>query len=196
MAGKRRSRRPQDIDVQGRSGREVDRMTSTEGAREDQNEHDQNRLGRSGAAYDAAWAVEHAVDELREAYAELVLNLERARVAILESMSAHADSNEIMRWLSHFSTPPGLTCLVHGEPEPMDALKARIEQELGWRVATPVAIGSIALEPMVPTLDDAENPELVDFRHRFWWTLPLTIRVTRFAMESVISESPLIRGWL
>jgi metallo-beta-lactamase family protein len=61
----------------------------------------------------------------------------KARIESVDSMSAHADSNEIMRWLRNFSTPPGLTCLVHGEPEPMDALKARIERELGWRVATP-----------------------------------------------------------
>lgn len=61
----------------------------------------------------------------------------KAKVESLDSMSAHADANEIMRWLGHFSTPPGLTCLVHGEPAPMDALKARIERELGWRVATP-----------------------------------------------------------
>jgi metallo-beta-lactamase family protein len=61
----------------------------------------------------------------------------RAKIESLDSMSAHADSNEIMRWLGNFSTPPGLTCLVHGEPEPMDALKGRIERELGWRVATP-----------------------------------------------------------
>jgi metallo-beta-lactamase family protein len=61
----------------------------------------------------------------------------KARIESLDSMSAHADSNEIMRWLGNFSTPPGLTCLVHGEPEPMDALKARIERELSWRVVTP-----------------------------------------------------------
>jgi metallo-beta-lactamase family protein len=61
----------------------------------------------------------------------------RARVESVDSMSAHADSNEILRWLGNFSTPPGLTCLVHGEPDPMDALKARIEKELGWRVRTP-----------------------------------------------------------
>src|SRR5690606_11702894 len=32
----------------------------------------------------------------------------------------------------------------------------------------------MALEPEMPSLDEGENPELVDFRHRFWWTLPLT----------------------
>ena len=31
----------------------------------------------------------------------------------------------------------------------------------------------MALEPELPSLDDDENPELVDFRRRFWWTLPL-----------------------
>jgi metallo-beta-lactamase family protein len=60
-----------------------------------------------------------------------------ARVEGLDAMSAHADANEIMRWLGGFRTPPKLTCLVHGEPEPMDALKARIERELGWTVRTP-----------------------------------------------------------
>jgi metallo-beta-lactamase family protein len=61
----------------------------------------------------------------------------KARIESLDSMSAHADANEIMRWLGGFTSAPDLTCLVHGEPEPMDALRARIEKERGWRVATP-----------------------------------------------------------
>lgn len=61
----------------------------------------------------------------------------KARIESIDSMSAHADSNEILRWLGHFTAPPSVTCLVHGEPEPMDALRARIERELGWRVVTP-----------------------------------------------------------
>ena len=40
----------------------------------------------------------------------------------------------------------------------------------------------MTLEPLLPTLDDAENPELTDFRRRFVWTLPLTIAVTVLAM--------------
>ncbi len=43
-------------------------------------------------------------------------------------------------------------------------------------------ICGMALEPMMPSLDEQENPELVDFRHRFWWTLPLTVIVTVLAM--------------
>jgi P-type Cu+ transporter len=40
----------------------------------------------------------------------------------------------------------------------------------------------MTLEPVQPSLDDGENPELVDFRRRFWWTLPLTVVVTVLAM--------------
>ncbi len=40
----------------------------------------------------------------------------------------------------------------------------------------------MTLEPVLPALDDAENPELVDFKRRFWWTLPLTVVVTVLAM--------------
>jgi len=40
----------------------------------------------------------------------------------------------------------------------------------------------MALEPEMPTLDEGENPELLDFRRRFVWTLPLTVIVTVLAM--------------
>ena len=40
----------------------------------------------------------------------------------------------------------------------------------------------MALEPVVATLDDDDNPELASFTHRFWWTLPLTVIVTTLAM--------------
>ena len=40
----------------------------------------------------------------------------------------------------------------------------------------------MALEPMMPTLDEDKNPELISFTQRFWWTLPLTVVVTVLAM--------------
>ena len=39
----------------------------------------------------------------------------------------------------------------------------------------------MTLEPVVPSLEE-DNPELAEFRRRFWWTLPLTIAVTLLAM--------------
>ena len=43
-------------------------------------------------------------------------------------------------------------------------------------------ICGMTLEPVMPTLDTDDNPELEDFRRRFWWTLPLTAVVTLLAM--------------
>ena len=40
----------------------------------------------------------------------------------------------------------------------------------------------MSLEPLMPSMDDDENPELKDFSRRFWWTLPLTVVVTVLAM--------------
>jgi Cu+-exporting ATPase len=43
-------------------------------------------------------------------------------------------------------------------------------------------ICGMALEPVLPSLEDEENPELRDFSRRFWWTLPLTLVVVAIAM--------------
>jgi metallo-beta-lactamase family protein len=55
-----------------------------------------------------------------------------ARIARMDSMSAHADANEIMRWLRHFRRPPASTFIVHGEPSASAALQQRVATELGW----------------------------------------------------------------
>jgi metallo-beta-lactamase family protein len=57
-----------------------------------------------------------------------------AHVEHLDSMSAHADANEIMRWLSGFSRPPSMTYLVHGEATPLETLRTRIHSERAWPV--------------------------------------------------------------
>jgi metallo-beta-lactamase family protein len=60
-----------------------------------------------------------------------------ARIERIDSMSAHADAGEIMRWLGGFTTPPKQTFIVHGEPTAQDALGARIKAELGWGTRAP-----------------------------------------------------------
>jgi metallo-beta-lactamase family protein len=60
-------------------------------------------------------------------------------------MSAHADAGEIMQWLRGFRKAPRTTYLVHGEPPAQAALKARIEQELGWRVHVPDYLEQVRL---------------------------------------------------
>jgi len=60
-----------------------------------------------------------------------------ARIARIDSMSAHADRGELLRWLRTLPRRPGRLCLVHGEPGPMDALKALVHEELDWDAETP-----------------------------------------------------------
>jgi Cft2 family RNA processing exonuclease len=61
----------------------------------------------------------------------------RAEVHNLDMLSAHADADEILRWLRGFAKPPRMTFVVHGEPSASDALRHRIEAELGWRCLVP-----------------------------------------------------------
>ncbi|RJF98170.1 heavy metal translocating P-type ATPase [Noviherbaspirillum saxi] len=56
----------------------------------------------------------------------------------------------------------------------------------------------MALEPMMPSLEEEENPELVDFRRRFWWTLPLTVIVTVLAMfgHQIFPQGLPVQSWI
>lgn len=56
----------------------------------------------------------------------------RADVANLPELSAHADCEEIIRWLKGFQRPPRHTYIVHGEPQASDVLRVKIRRDLGW----------------------------------------------------------------
>ncbi|HPM41460.1 MAG TPA: MBL fold metallo-hydrolase [bacterium] len=60
-----------------------------------------------------------------------------AELEFIESLSAHGDWGDILRWLKGFTQPPKATFLVHGESEAAAALRERIEKELGWKVVVP-----------------------------------------------------------
>lgn len=69
----------------------------------------------------------------------------RAHVVQIENLSAHADSGEIIEWLSHFRTPPRRTFITHGEPAAADALRLQIEEKLKWEVSIPDYLESVSL---------------------------------------------------
>ncbi|WP_137820160.1 heavy metal translocating P-type ATPase [Pseudomonas sp. 2FG] len=50
----------------------------------------------------------------------------------------------------------------------------------------------MALEPVMPELEEEDNPELRDFTRRFWWSLPLTVIVTVLAMAG--HSLPILHG--
>jgi metallo-beta-lactamase family protein len=55
-----------------------------------------------------------------------------ARIERMDSMSAHADVDEILRWLKNFKRPPAMTFIVHGEPSAAEALEKKMQTELKW----------------------------------------------------------------
>jgi metallo-beta-lactamase family protein len=57
----------------------------------------------------------------------------RATIMVSDAYSAHADRGEILRWLGGFKHPPGITYIVHGEPQAAEALREAIVGTLGWR---------------------------------------------------------------
>lgn len=69
----------------------------------------------------------------------------RASISNLEMLSAHADCNEIVSWLRQFEQAPRMTFVTHGEPAQADALRHRIEEELGWACSVPDFRESVTL---------------------------------------------------
>jgi len=61
----------------------------------------------------------------------------RAKIENLESLSAHADYEEILAWLSHFTQKPKSVFLIHGEKTAAESLKTKIENELHWECMIP-----------------------------------------------------------
>ena len=68
----------------------------------------------------------------------------RAEVIQLEGLSGHADADELLQWMGK-ATPPKATYVTHGEPDAADALRFRIDHELGWTVRVPEHLESISL---------------------------------------------------
>lgn len=66
------------------------------------------------------------------------INVEvNAEIFIIESLSAHADSEELMTWMKGFVKPPEKVFLVHGEETSLRALYYRVTNELGWECEIP-----------------------------------------------------------
>ncbi len=69
----------------------------------------------------------------------------RAHVSQIGNLSAHADADEILGWLSHFKRRPRRTFITHGEPAAADALRFRMQEELDWPCEVPAYLDEVAL---------------------------------------------------
>jgi metallo-beta-lactamase family protein len=70
----------------------------------------------------------------------------QAEVVQIEGFSAHADADEIIRWMHTADEAPHMTYITHGEPEASDALRRRIKRELGWNARVPEYLESVPLD--------------------------------------------------
>ena len=61
----------------------------------------------------------------------------RAQIHDLESLSAHADSDEIIAWLAQLTVPPKHLYITHGEAAASDCLRLRVRDELHWSASVP-----------------------------------------------------------
>jgi metallo-beta-lactamase family protein len=68
-----------------------------------------------------------------------------ATIERIDSMSAHADRSEILRWLSGFKQPPSMTYLVHGEPAAAAALQQHVAALPGWKAQVAKHLERVAL---------------------------------------------------
>ena len=70
----------------------------------------------------------------------------RAEVAQLQSLSGHADADELLAWMRTAPHAPDITYVTHGEPDASDTLRARITRELGWAARVPEHLERVALD--------------------------------------------------
>jgi metallo-beta-lactamase family protein len=60
----------------------------------------------------------------------------RAEVDNLDTLSAHADREQLLAWLGALRAPRRVF-VTHGEPVAADALRLAIEERMGWEVTVP-----------------------------------------------------------
>lgn len=61
----------------------------------------------------------------------------KAKVDVLQGLSAHADQQELLAWMGRIRKAPGKIFLVHGEPHAADALRVKIKDTYGWEAEIP-----------------------------------------------------------
>lgn len=61
----------------------------------------------------------------------------RAEVAQIDTMSGHADANEILDWIDGFIKKPKTIFVTHGEPAASDELRRRIEEKFHIKAIVP-----------------------------------------------------------
>ncbi len=70
----------------------------------------------------------------------------KAKVVKVNGFSAHADKEELFKWLSVLKTPPKTLFVVHGEAESSQQFADYIRSQTGWKVIVPAYQDEVILE--------------------------------------------------
>jgi metallo-beta-lactamase family protein len=70
----------------------------------------------------------------------------RARITQIQGFSAHADRDELLKWLSKLSAEPRLIFVTHGEARAAENFKELLEAKTGYRATVPTFGEKVRLE--------------------------------------------------
>ena len=70
----------------------------------------------------------------------------RARIVQLHGLSAHADREQLLAWLTGLKRPPKKVFVVHGESEAAGAFANLVNEKTGWDVEIPNYRQEVLLE--------------------------------------------------
>ena len=70
----------------------------------------------------------------------------KARIAQIQGFSAHADRDELLKWITGLKTAPRHIFTVHGEPETITSFVSFLKDKTGWEVTAPNYLDEVSLD--------------------------------------------------
>jgi metallo-beta-lactamase family protein len=69
-----------------------------------------------------------------------------AKIVQINGFSAHADKDELIKWLSNFRQPPRRLFITHGERNVIQHFAADIKDRFGWNLTAPEYLDQVILD--------------------------------------------------
>src|SRR6056297_158448 len=69
-----------------------------------------------------------------------------ASIEILDGLSAHADKNELIDWVSDIHHTPEKVFLIHGEPQSLDVMRVKLKDTYGWSAEIPTLFQIVTID--------------------------------------------------
>jgi len=70
----------------------------------------------------------------------------KARIEKINGFSAHADQNELIRWITALKKAPRCVFITHGEPDVANAFKKLLTEKTGWNCTVPQYKNEVILD--------------------------------------------------